>query len=115
MQRTRQKDIFRRLAFHLFHAKGRRGKRGAIVKKVWRDKLQNVYQSLPEFENYSDVYGLAKRLGFESASIVWELNPIIEGSTDPKDYKLATPHGNETVKGQPIRCYDSGENSGADR
>jgi len=31
------------------------------------------------------------------------------------NHKLPTPRGNETVNGFPIRCYDSGENSGADR
>ncbi len=75
---------------------------------MWRNKLHKVYASFEEFKGYSEVYNLAVRLGFDSPEQAWELNPVVQGSTNPADYKLATPRGNETVNGLPIRCYDNG-------
>lgn len=53
---------------------------------MWHDKLQNVYSNLKEFQAYSDIYGLAKRLGYKSASRAWKANPHIQGSCVPGDY-----------------------------
>jgi len=58
---------------------------------MYRCKLKKNYSSLKEFESYDEVYGLVKRLGFESAKEVWSANPTIEGSTDPGDYKVYNP------------------------
>ena len=55
----------------------------------WRAKLRKVYKDFDEFEAYSDIYGLAKRLGFADAQDAWEINPTIEGSTDPSDYRIS--------------------------
>jgi hypothetical protein len=51
----------------------------------WQDKLQNVYSSFEEFEAYSDMYGIALRIGFISTKNAWDANPTIQGSTDPSD------------------------------
>lgn len=55
----------------------------------WREKLQTNYHTFEDFKSFSDTYGLAKRLGFESAEKAWEANPLIEGSTDPDDFRIA--------------------------
>lgn len=56
--------------------------------KVETGKLQEGYIDFEEFKQYSDTYGLAKRLGFATAEEAWEANPLIQFSADPKDYKI---------------------------
>lgn len=58
-------------------------------KKSWKDKLQNTYESFDEFQAYDEVYGLAERLGFETAEQAWEANPMTQGSTNPEDFSVA--------------------------
>ena len=57
---------------------------------MWKDTIQNVYESLEELQQYNEIYGVAQRLGFDSVEELWEKNPMVQGSTDPKDYKLAS-------------------------
>ena len=54
----------------------------------WKGKLRKEYADFDEWKRYSDMYGLAKRLGFSSARAAWDANPTIQGSTDPKDYRV---------------------------
>jgi hypothetical protein len=53
----------------------------------WQDKLQNVYGSLDEFRDFASTWGLHKRLGFASPKDAWEANPVIQGSTNPMDFR----------------------------
>ena len=55
---------------------------------LWKDKLQNVYESLEDFKHWDEIYGLVERLGFETAEEAWEANPMIQGSVYPEDYKI---------------------------
>lgn len=55
--------------------------------KVWKDHLQNVYSDKEEWLEYDKIYNLAKRLGYSSPIKAWYDNPLIQGSTDPADYK----------------------------
>lgn len=55
---------------------------------MWKAKLQKNYSSLKEWESYSEVYGLAKRLGFKTPKAAWEANPLIQGSVNPSDFKV---------------------------
>ena len=55
---------------------------------LWKDKLQNVYESLEEFKQYDEMYGLIERLGFDNAEEAWEANPMIQGTVYPEDYKV---------------------------
>ena len=55
----------------------------------WQAKLRKSYGSFSEFEAYDKAYGLAQRLGFANAVEAWELNPTIQGSTNPEDFRLA--------------------------
>jgi len=56
---------------------------------MWKARLQSVYDSKEEWLAYSDIYGLAKRLGYSDPHQVWEENPMVQGSVNPKDYKLS--------------------------
>lgn len=54
----------------------------------WSDHVQDVYDSFEELESYDETYGIAKRLGFKDAVELWEKNPKIQGTTNPKDLKV---------------------------
>lgn len=55
--------------------------------KGWRCRLRKNYSSFEEFEAYNRSYNLAGRLGYKSAVTAWRYNPVVEGSTDPGDYR----------------------------
>ena len=55
----------------------------------WRGRLRDEYADYDEWCRYSDTYGLAARLGFPSNEAAWEANPMVEGSTNPADYRTA--------------------------
>jgi hypothetical protein len=57
--------------------------------KGYQEPLRKGYDSFEEFREYSDIYGLAKRLGFPSAKAAWDENPVIQGSVIPEDYRIA--------------------------
>jgi hypothetical protein len=52
-----------------------------------QEKLHNLYSSYEDFHAWSDIYGLAKRLGYKSAETAWKTNPTVEFSTNPSDYR----------------------------
>ena len=55
----------------------------------WQDHLQNVYSgNMEEFLDYDAQYRLHERLGFATAQEAWEANPVVQGSTNPADYKV---------------------------
>jgi len=56
--------------------------------KGWEAKLQKIYTDFEEFVAYSNVYGIAKRLGFKTAKKAWDKNPTIEGSLNPSDLRV---------------------------
>jgi hypothetical protein len=58
-------------------------------RKLWHQKLHSVYNGFEEFEAYDEMYGLHERLGYETAEEAWLDNPVIQGSTDPRDYGKA--------------------------
>lgn len=51
-------------------------------------RLQKNYSSFEEFEQYSLMYGIAKRLGFKSDKEAWDINPRIEMSVIPSDLRI---------------------------
>ena len=53
----------------------------------WCGKLRDQYQNFEEFAHYAETYGLAARLEFDSAEAAWAANPVVEGSTNPADYR----------------------------
>lgn len=52
----------------------------------WQSRLSEQFHTLQYFKDYDETYGLAKRLGFNSAEDAWERNPIVQGSVVPEDY-----------------------------
>lgn len=55
---------------------------------MWQSRLQDNYENLGEWISYANMYGLAKRLGYEDPIEAWKENPFVQGSTDPKDFKV---------------------------
>lgn len=53
----------------------------------WRCSLQENYLSSEEFEGYCETHGIHKRLGYKNPKTAWKKNPIIEGSTNPSDFR----------------------------
>ena len=51
----------------------------------WQDRLQNVYDSLEEFESYCETYSIHLRLGYTIPLVLWLENPVIRGSVYPDD------------------------------
>lgn len=66
------------------------GLRAAIEREaMWQSTLRENYgDDFGAWLAYSDMYGLAGRLGFTTAEDAWEANPTIQGSTDPRDFKV---------------------------
>jgi hypothetical protein len=54
---------------------------------TWQARLQSNYTNFAEFQYYSDVYCLAERLGYASARLLWDSNPVVTGSTNPADFR----------------------------
>jgi hypothetical protein len=59
--------------------------------KGWQCNLQENYSSFDEFKSYSKMYNLAKKLGYTSMKKAWNENPIIQGSTNPLDFRKVKP------------------------
>jgi len=55
---------------------------------MYQCRLRHNCKDFEEFQNCSDIYGLAERLGFDSAREAWDANPVVQGSTIPSDYKI---------------------------
>lgn len=57
----------------------------------WRTRLRNNYGSFDDWRHWSECFGLAERLGYGTARAAWACNPVIEGSTNPSDFRLVKP------------------------
>lgn len=53
----------------------------------WRSRLQVQHDSFENFRCFCDVYNNHIRLGYHSPYAAWEANSVIEGSTNPSDYR----------------------------
>lgn len=57
----------------------------------WQCRLQENYADCAEpfkaFKAYCRIYGNHRRLGYRSMKAAWEANPVIQGSTNPSDYR----------------------------
>ena len=56
--------------------------------ETWQQRVQEVYDSFEELEAFDQTYGIVSRLGFPDAATLWDANPVISGSTDPRDLKV---------------------------
>ena len=57
----------------------------------WRIRLRNNYKSYEEWVDWSELRGLASRLGYESEEAAWKANPVVEGSVNPSDFRRSIP------------------------
>lgn len=55
---------------------------------MWTANLRKVYGSYESWRLHANVYGLTPRLGFDTARAAWDANPVIQGSTNPVDFKI---------------------------
>ena len=54
----------------------------------WRTRLQDNYDGdFEQFSSFNEGYDLIGRLGYEGVEEAWEDNPVIQGSTDPRDLR----------------------------
>lgn len=53
----------------------------------WVARLRSNWKDEADFTAFSDTYGLAKRLGHDTAEDAWLDDPWIHGSTDPRDFE----------------------------
>lgn len=54
--------------------------------KTWKARVRDTYDSLDELKAYDRAYGVVRRCGERSAKALWNKNPLIGGSTDPRDF-----------------------------
>lgn len=58
---------------------------------MWEQRLQDVYDgNYQDWKDCSDMYGLCERLGYDDVLEAWTENPMVRGSVDPQDYKVAS-------------------------
>lgn len=55
---------------------------------MWTSNLQAQYRNKREFVAFDEMYSLSLRLGYRTAKEAWSANPVIQGSTNPRDYKV---------------------------
>ena len=81
-------------------------KESSVKRAAWKSRLRDNYDNdFEQFQSYAETYGLLQRLGFSSAEEAWEANPIITGSTDPKDFRVVPERGRRT----PVKRAGYGE------
>jgi hypothetical protein len=83
-------------------------KKVAPKKKVnenYTERLRKVYSGFKEWEQYDDVYKLAERLGFDSAEEAWDRNPLVTGSSDPRDFKVVPEHKMKYGSAQQLKGH----------
>lgn len=64
-----------------------------MITEMWHSKVQDNYSSLEELCEYDEIYGILERINqsggsYETCEDLWNDNPEIQGSTDPKDFGL---------------------------
>ena len=53
-----------------------------------RERIKNIYDDYQEFLIFNKRYNIAERLGYASVRQLWVDNPIVEGSSNPSDFKI---------------------------
>lgn len=55
----------------------------------WRGKLRENYANFEDWTIYAATYNLHRRLGFKTIAGAWRSNPVVEGGTNPADFRRA--------------------------
>ena len=58
--------------------------------KRWKTRVRQIYATLSELRQYDAMYNIVERCGYKSAKQLWLDNPLIGGSTNPKDFGLVS-------------------------
>ena len=53
-----------------------------------RKKVHEIYDDYEDFLHYNSMFNIVERLGYPSPKTLWEENPMIEGSSNPKDFRV---------------------------
>jgi hypothetical protein len=67
---------------------------------MWRGRLRKQYSDFEEFQAYSETYGLAERLGYDTPEEAWEDNPMVQGGVRPEDFRKVCPKGSRWNEGK---------------
>ena len=70
---------------------------GWIKTAKWVRYVQENYSNFEELEAYDEIYGIAKRCGYNSARELWDANPLIKGSVNPEEFGIATEEDYENL------------------
>ena len=57
--------------------------------QTWQQTVQEVYATPAELRAYDRIYGTVRRCGYRSVKRLWEENPRIGGSVNPRAFGLA--------------------------
>lgn len=71
----------------------------------WQCRLRKNYASFEDFQANSEMWGVAKRLGFLSAESAWKKNPTIQGSVEPSDLRVVKDNSWRVIKGKEYRLH----------
>lgn len=53
-----------------------------------QSRLKEIYDNYDEFLVFNKMYNITERLGYNTPKSLWEDNPIFQGSSNPKDFKI---------------------------
>lgn len=56
-----------------------------------QQKLKDIYDDYDDFLLFNKKYNITQRLNFPTPRKLWEENPVIEGSSNPKDLRIVEP------------------------
>ena len=54
-----------------------------------QQNLQEIYDDYQDFLVFDKMFNIAKRLGYDNAKKLWDDNPLVQGSSNPSDFKIA--------------------------
>ena len=53
-----------------------------------RQNLNEIYDNFKDFELYDSKFNITQRLGYKSKYKLWRDNPVVEGSSNPDDFRI---------------------------
>ena len=53
-----------------------------------QQNLQEIYDNYQDFLIFDSLFNITKRLGYKDSKSLWNDNPLVQGSTNPKDFKI---------------------------
>lgn len=74
--------------------------------QTWRAPVQSTYGSIEDLRAYNHFYDIVGRCGFKSVEELWNANPTIGGSVEPREFGLATRYGDNRMKNLGLRLCD---------